>query len=59
MILKSKPILALNNFLILLVIQNICFGVWSCQVAISQMEGNGRELIRIPFVGYFLARKIK
>lgn len=60
MILKSKLILPLNNcsFDSCGNTEHLFRGVVLSSI-ISQSEGNGRELIRIPFVGYFLVRKIK
>lgn len=60
MILKSKLILALNNFEFDSP-GNTEYLFWGVVIPsiISQMEGSGRELIKIPFVGYFLVRKIK
>lgn len=60
MILKSKLILALNYFEFdsLGNTEHLFWGVVIPSI-ISQMEGRGGELIKIPFVGYFLVRKIK
>lgn len=55
MILKSKLILALNNF----ESGNSEHLFWGVVIPsiISQTEESGRELIRIPFGGYFLVKK--
>lgn len=60
MILKSKLILTLNNFEFDSP-DNTEHRFWGVVIpsTISQMEGSGRELIKIPFVGYFLVRKTK
>lgn len=59
MILKSKLILAFNNFdFDSGYTEHLFWGVVIPSI-ISQMEGDGRELSRIPFVGYFLVRKMK
>lgn len=60
MILKFKLILALNNFDFDSPdnTEHLFWGVVIPSI-ISQMEGSGRELTKIPFVGYFLVRKIK
>lgn len=52
MILKSKLILALNNFEFDSPgnTEHLFWGVVIPSI-ISQMEGSGRELIKIPFVG--------
>lgn len=54
MILKSELILALNNFKFDSPsnTEHLFWGVVILSV-ISQMEGSGRELIKVPSVGYF------
>lgn len=60
MILKSQLISALGNFEFDSPgnTEHLFWGVVIPSI-ISQTEGSGRELIRIPFVGYFLERKMK